>query len=140
MTKGAPLGHLFLYALPLLLGNWLQLAYNAVLPKASPAGLRPQARVEAQPPEAALSAETEAVRVSGLMRAELLRHPVKWLILVILPSSDPAGPPHPFRRCAPPPPVSGESVPEGKGKERRSGSWPPLFYSVKFPNIPRFRL
>ena len=28
---------------------------------ASPAGLRPQARVEAQPPEAALSAETEAV-------------------------------------------------------------------------------
>ena len=64
MTKGAPLGHLFLYALPLLLGNWLQLAYNAVLPKASPAGLRPQARVEA--PEAALSAETEAV--SGPVR------------------------------------------------------------------------
>ena len=30
MTKGAPLGHLFLYAVPLLLGNWLQLAYNAV--------------------------------------------------------------------------------------------------------------
>ncbi len=30
-------------------------------PKASPEGLRPQARVEAQPPEAALSAETEAV-------------------------------------------------------------------------------
>ena len=29
--------------------------------KASPEGLRPQARVEAQPPEAALSAETEAV-------------------------------------------------------------------------------
>ena len=29
MTKGAPLGHLFLYAVPLLLGNWLQLAYNA---------------------------------------------------------------------------------------------------------------
>ena len=28
--------------------------------KASPSGLRPQARVEAQPPEAALSAETEA--------------------------------------------------------------------------------
>lgn len=27
MTKGAPLGHLFLYAVPLLLGNWLQLAY-----------------------------------------------------------------------------------------------------------------
>lgn len=30
MTRGAPLGHLFLYAVPLLLGNWLQLAYNAV--------------------------------------------------------------------------------------------------------------
>ena len=30
MTKGAPLGHLFLYVVPLLLGNWLQLAYNAV--------------------------------------------------------------------------------------------------------------
>ena len=30
--------------------------------KASPVGLRPQARVEAQPPEAALSAEAEAVR------------------------------------------------------------------------------
>ena len=30
MTKGALLGHLFLYAVPLLLGNWLQLAYNAV--------------------------------------------------------------------------------------------------------------
>ena len=30
--------------------------------KASPSGLRPQARVGAQPPQAALSAETEAVR------------------------------------------------------------------------------
>ena len=30
MTKGVPLGHLFCYAVPLLLGNWLQLAYNAV--------------------------------------------------------------------------------------------------------------
>lgn len=30
MTRGAPLGHLFFYAVPLLLGNWLQLAYNAV--------------------------------------------------------------------------------------------------------------
>ena len=30
MTKGAPLGHLFFYAVPLLLGNWLQLAYTAV--------------------------------------------------------------------------------------------------------------
>ena len=29
--------------------------------KASPSGLRPQARVGAQPPKAALSAETEAV-------------------------------------------------------------------------------
>ena len=29
MTR-CPLGHLFLYAVPLLLGNWLQLAYNAV--------------------------------------------------------------------------------------------------------------
>ena len=29
--------------------------------KASPEGLRPQARVEAQPPEAALGVETEAV-------------------------------------------------------------------------------
>ena len=24
MTKGAPLGHLFFYAVPLLLGNWLR--------------------------------------------------------------------------------------------------------------------
>ena len=31
MTKGAPLGHLFFYAVPLLLGNWLQLAYNCLL-------------------------------------------------------------------------------------------------------------
>ena len=30
MTKGEPYGHLWRYALPLLLGNWLQLAYNAV--------------------------------------------------------------------------------------------------------------
>ena len=30
--------------------------------KASPSGLRPQAHVGAQPPQAALSAETEAVR------------------------------------------------------------------------------
>lgn len=29
--------------------------------KASPSGLRPQARVEAQPPEAALSAEAEVI-------------------------------------------------------------------------------
>ena len=37
---------------------------------ASPSGLRPQARVEAQPPEAALSAETEAAARRRLMRAE----------------------------------------------------------------------
>lgn len=30
MTTGDPYGHLWRYALPLLLGNWLQLAYNAV--------------------------------------------------------------------------------------------------------------
>ena len=30
MTSGDPRGHLWRYALPLLLGNWLQLAYNAV--------------------------------------------------------------------------------------------------------------
>ncbi len=30
MTKGSPAGHLWAYALPLLLGNWLQLSYNAV--------------------------------------------------------------------------------------------------------------
>lgn len=48
------------------------------------------------------------------MRAELLWHPVKWLILVALPSSDPAGPPHPFWRCAPPPPYRGRLSPRGK--------------------------
>ena len=80
MTKGAPLGHLFLYAVPLLLGNWLQLAYNAVLPKASPSGLRPQARVEAQPPEAALSAETEGGRgpARGRMRAAFVQPPIHY--------------------------------------------------------------
>ncbi len=30
MTKGPAFGHLWRYALPLLLGNWFQLAYNAV--------------------------------------------------------------------------------------------------------------
>lgn len=30
MTEGKPISHLWRYALPLLLGNWLQLAYNAV--------------------------------------------------------------------------------------------------------------
>ena len=30
MTEGRPIGHLWRFALPLLLGNWLQLAYNAV--------------------------------------------------------------------------------------------------------------
>ena len=95
MTKGAPLGHLFLYALPLLLGNWLQLAYNAVLPKASPSGLRPQARVEAQPPEAALSAETEAVRVSGLMGAELANASREWVIAAHSPLIRPRAGPRP---------------------------------------------
>ena len=36
--------------------------------KASPEGLRPQARVGAQPPKAALSAETEAAARRRLMR------------------------------------------------------------------------
>ena len=30
MTKGSPFSHLWHYALPLLLANWLQLAYNAI--------------------------------------------------------------------------------------------------------------
>ena len=30
MTTGAPLPHLWKYALPVLLGNWLQLSYNAI--------------------------------------------------------------------------------------------------------------
>ena len=30
MTSGAPRSHLWRHALPLLLGNWLQLSYNAV--------------------------------------------------------------------------------------------------------------
>ena len=30
MTDGPAHGHLWRYALPLLIGNWLQLAYNAV--------------------------------------------------------------------------------------------------------------
>lgn len=30
MTQGKPFSHLWRYALPILLGNWLQLAYNAV--------------------------------------------------------------------------------------------------------------
>lgn len=30
MTTGAAWGHLWRYAVPILLGNWLQLAYNAV--------------------------------------------------------------------------------------------------------------
>ena len=30
MTKGRPLGHLVKYAVPLLLGNLMQLMYNAV--------------------------------------------------------------------------------------------------------------
>ncbi len=30
MTKGSPFGHLWRYAIPLILGNWFQLAYNVV--------------------------------------------------------------------------------------------------------------
>ncbi|MBQ5552421.1 MAG: MATE family efflux transporter, partial [Erysipelotrichaceae bacterium] len=30
MTSGNPFDHLWRYALPLLLANWLQLAYNAI--------------------------------------------------------------------------------------------------------------
>ena len=30
MTEGRPVGHLWRFALPVLLGNWLQLLYNAV--------------------------------------------------------------------------------------------------------------
>ena len=30
MTVGPAQGHLWRYALPILLGNWMQLAYNAV--------------------------------------------------------------------------------------------------------------
>ena len=30
MTAGKPIGHLWRFALPVLLGNWLQLMYNAV--------------------------------------------------------------------------------------------------------------
>lgn len=30
MSKGSPLKHLWQYALPILLGNWMQLAYNAI--------------------------------------------------------------------------------------------------------------
>ena len=30
MTAGSPYSHLWRHALPLLLGNWLQLSYNAV--------------------------------------------------------------------------------------------------------------
>ena len=52
------------------------------LPKASPSGLRPQARVEAQPPEAALSAETEAVSgpARRLMRAKLAATTRSWSV------------------------------------------------------------
>ena len=48
--------------------------------KASPSGLRPQARVEAQSPEAALSAETEAAARRRLMRAELANASREWVI------------------------------------------------------------
>ena len=30
MTTGAPRAHILRHALPLLLGNWLQLSYNAI--------------------------------------------------------------------------------------------------------------
>ena len=32
MTKGGAAGHLLRYAVPLMLGNWFQLAYNARMP------------------------------------------------------------------------------------------------------------
>ena len=54
---------------------------------ASPLGLRPQARVEAQPPEAALSAETEAAARRRLMRGSLAIRPVHGLPRHTRPSS-----------------------------------------------------
>ena len=55
--------------------------------KTSPSGLRPQARVEAQPPEAALSAETEAAARRRLMRGSLAIRPVHGLPRHTRPSS-----------------------------------------------------
>ena len=54
---------------------------------ASPLGLRPQARVEAQPPEAALSAETEAAARRRLMRGSLAIRPFHGLPRHTRPSS-----------------------------------------------------
>ena len=67
--------------------------------KASPEGLRPQARVGAQPPKAALSAETEAAARRRLMRGNLDS---------IIPFTElpPETPPHP---------ACGHLPPEGKG-------------------------
>ena len=108
MTKGAPLGHLFLYAVPLL--------------RCFPRG-------ESWQRPRPLTDEGRAIAASRQMVDSgdfaLIR---------------PCGATAPLPALCATSPVSGESVPEGKGKERRSGSWPPLFYSVKFPNIPRFRL
>ena len=105
---GAPLGHLFLYAVPLLRcfplgGSWQR-----------PRPLTDEGRVIVASRQMVDSGDFALIRPCG------------------------ATAPLPALRATSP--VSGESVPEGKGKERRSGSWPPLFYSVKFPNIPRFRL
>ena len=63
--------------------------------KASPAGLRPQARVEAQPPEAALSAETEAAARRRLMRAELATASREWVIAAHSPLIRPRAGPRP---------------------------------------------
>ena len=63
--------------------------------KASPSGLRPQARVEAQPPEAALSAETEAVADRRLMRAKLPIIARQWVTAESSPLIRPCGPPSP---------------------------------------------
>ena len=89
---GAPLGHLFLYAVPLTDEGRVIVASRQMVDSGDFALIRP----------CGAAAPLPALRATS--------------------------------------PVSGESVPEGEGKERRSGSWPPLFYSVKFPNIPRFRL
>ena len=89
---GAPLGHLFLYAVPLTDEGRVIVASRQMVDSGNFALIRP----------CGATAPFPALRATS--------------------------------------PVSGESVHEGEGKERRSGSWPPLFYSVKFPNIPRFRL
>ena len=105
---GAPLGHLFLYAVPLL--------------RCFPRGESSQ-RPRPLTDEGRVIVASRQMVDSGSFA--LIR---------------PCGATAPLLALRATSPVSGESVPEGKGKERRSGSWPPLFYSVKFPNIPRFRL